>query len=1069
MKIQKRNIATVILAILCAITLAIGVSFVMPKTEAKSANAASYNTADLKIDTGSVQGQYYSAYAGNVSNSSLSPGTLPTGTVTATDTSVTFAESSSNKNAKAAYFEFKVGINVPAWQEYEVSFDIAYAMKYTLPGFTNTITGSCGMYMYKPDTDDPNFAPLASTLGITYTTGVAPTVSNSDILSVVGTASGAGACSKNMTLSSGIWTLRNESNAEKTYTFTLAMVMTTVGCGATNNCYTIINNFSATLQNTKVKVETLALTTDSDTGLKAVADTQTYTGSALSFDVFYDTTNINQTSLVCIDRYGSTIGTSDYNLNVTNGVGSLTATMAGTYTLTFELNSAATNAGITWWDDTTAPKTLTLTIDPIEVDKLISPAKQIYDGNTKSFTVNGYDATFMTSGKKNNAGAFETNLPTGLIENASHAFDTTAAGKYTVAFRLPLDSVDGTRNNNYVWKNDTSSFITLDLEVEQRTLEFNWDLLSGLSNWTVPITQQGAFVWNYTGVSAGNQPVSGENVKLQCRFYYDADGDAYASTPVDSLDVKDLHDKNGAASRPQGDYTVYLVIVDDSANGGVDGKNYKLGSTATLTVTLGAGKADLDQLIKQVAIGSALPVDIDGLSGLEYSIADGTEAVVTQKFDIGWGMAVDYLVLGTDFGGSAYKYEKWDGSSWIGAANTNGAGKYKVTASLKIAAGKDYKFDTALIGSTTSKGFTVESVSSDGLSAVISFEVEIAKKDIDTSGFTLQYSYDQTNWKDFGTDNKTEYVDSTIYVRIKPSSMKPTVAGITAKFGTSDYATGKLKQTYNVTASFTLTDSDNFKISDKAFSWSITNKQIVVDSNADWEQVDYTFDGVDYIGELLGIKGHSTYYPNVIEYEYFWYPENNPSDVHTGTGDAEAKTILTTASDINKLKVTITVKIKSSVTDYELTGGAQTCAEFTVGSDKTPITVTTAGNATYGDITGEAGFGVSVTKVSDGSPVAATGILGEIYSIYLHQYDGLSVDSSVAGAGTLLKDVDFSNLNAGMYVIEVRLSTVAKDNYSLRNGKSLFEIEKKKIPVPTLSDIVFNNQFIDLRDYLGGS
>ncbi|MDE6613341.1 MAG: hypothetical protein K2K28_02175, partial [Clostridia bacterium] len=362
--------------------------------------------------------------------------------------------------------------------------------------------------------------------------------------------------------------------------------------------------------------------------------------------------------------------------------------------------------------------------------------------------------------------------------------------------------------------------------------------------------------------------------------------------------------------------------------------------------------------------------------------------------------------------------------------------------------------------------FKVESVSADELSATISFEVEIAKKTIDTAGFKLQYSYDQKTWKNFDTEYKTEFVGLNVYVRVNPDTMKPGVAGITAKFGTSDYAVGKNKQSYSVTASFTLADSDNFAITDKAFTWEITNKQIKVDSNADWEPVDYTFDGVDYIGELMGIKGHSTYYPNVIEYEYSWYPETDPGSVQTGTGDAAAKAILTAASDTNKLKVTVTVKIKASVTDYDLVGGAQTCAEFTVGSDKTPITVTTAGSAVYGDITNAAGFGVSVTQ-DDGTPVAETGMLGDIYAIYLHDYDGLSIDTSVAGsAGTLLKDVDFANLNAGKYVIEVRLSAVAKESYSLRNGKSLFEIERKSIALPTIGEIVFTGGSINLVDYM---
>ena len=744
-------------------------------------------------------------------------------------------------------------------------------------------------------------------------------------------------------------------------------------------------------------------------------------------------------------------------------------TNVGTYSLTLKPKDDPANAGKKMPSNfKLTGSALNFEIKAKEITKLTAPSKQSYDGSTKTFTVNGYDPTIMTVGKVD-AGVFSATLPTGLTETATHTFEATNAGKYTVAFRLPLDSADGLSNRNYKWQGETSSYITLDIEVDQRTLEVDWTLLSGQSSWTIPVTATGALSWNYSSV-ADKQPVSGESVKLQYRFYYTSDGDATASTPVDSLDVKDIHDKNGATSRPQGSYTVELVIADNTAAGGVDGKNYKLGTNSTLTITLGAGTAEFDKLIKQVAIGTALPVDYDNLSDpLEYTIADGTEAVVNQVFTLGWPTTIDYVTLGSAFGGGAYKYEKWNGSSWVNASNTNGAGKYKVTVSLAIVSGKDFTFDSTLINTTTAKGFKVESVSADKLSATISFEVEIAKKAIDTSGFKLQYSYDQNTWKNFDTEYKTEYVGLTIYVRVNPDTMKPSVAGITAKFGTSDYATGKDKKVYPpITASFTLTDSDNFTISDKQFTWEITNKQIKVDTNADWEPVDFSFDGVDYIGELMGIKGHSTYYPDVIEYEYSWYPESNPSNVQTGTGDAAAKTILTTASDTNKIKVTITVKVKSSVTDYDLVGNAQTCAEFTVGSDKTPITATTAGSAVYGDIKNAAGFGVSVTD-NNGANVAETGIIGEIYAVYLHEYNGHSIDISVAdSAGTLLKDVDFANLDAGVYVIEVRLSTLARESYSLKNGKSLFEIEPKAIDLPTIGEIIFTGGEINLVDHMTG-
>ncbi|MDE6613146.1 MAG: hypothetical protein K2K28_01140, partial [Clostridia bacterium] len=351
-------------------------------------------------------------------------------------------------------------------------------------------------------------------------------------------------------------------------------------------------------------------------------------------------------------------------------------TEAGTYTLALKAAPDATNAGKNIPSNyKLTGSALNFSITPKEITKLNAPAKQVYDGSVKTFTVNGYDPTIMTAGKVNaTTGAFETGLPTGLTSGSGNTFEASNAGKYTLAFRLPLDSTDGLSNRNYVWKGETDSFITLEIEVEQRTLEVDWTLLAGQTNWTIPVTATGALSWKYTTVTS-NQPVPGEDVKLQYRFYYTTDGDSTASTPVDSLDVKDIHDKNGVTSRPQGSYTVELVIADNTSGGGVDGKNYKLGTSGTLIITLGAGKVDFDQLIKQVTTGTALPADYDSLADpLEYMIAEGTEAVVTQKFDLGWASSIDYIKLGTSFGGGAYKYEKWDGSAWGSAGDTNGAG-----------------------------------------------------------------------------------------------------------------------------------------------------------------------------------------------------------------------------------------------------------------------------------------------------------------------------------------------------------------------------------------------------------
>ncbi|MDE5943395.1 MAG: hypothetical protein K2H30_04220, partial [Clostridia bacterium] len=70
----------------------------------------------------------------------------------------------------------------------------------------------------------------------------------------------------------------------------------------------------------------------------------------------------------------------------------------------------------------------------------------------------------------------------------------------------------------------------------------------------------------------------------------------------------------------------------------------------------------------------------------------------------------------------------------------------------------------------------------------------------------------------------------------------------------------------------------------------------------------------------------------------------------------------------------------------------------------------------------------------------------------------------------LLSAFDGTTATAGTYTIKIVLTEAGNDTYTLTPGaKYTFTVKPKAIPVPTLSDIVFNNQFIDLRDYLGGS
>ncbi|MDE5943879.1 MAG: hypothetical protein K2H30_06715, partial [Clostridia bacterium] len=129
MNTKKRNLATIILAILCAITLAIGVSFVMPKTGNLNANAAtiditpSYAYDNSKTVTHNIAGgdTGYTptdiAYTAMTGSSNI---TFTTGT--GTSPLLTMHNNVSAIDADAMFVVFSMNVAVPAGGKIKVKY-----------------------------------------------------------------------------------------------------------------------------------------------------------------------------------------------------------------------------------------------------------------------------------------------------------------------------------------------------------------------------------------------------------------------------------------------------------------------------------------------------------------------------------------------------------------------------------------------------------------------------------------------------------------------------------------------------------------------------------------------------------------------------------------------------------------------------------------------------------------------------------------------------------------------------------------------------------------------------------
>ena len=106
MKIRSRNLLTAILVMLSVITFALGISFMLPKSEIKSAKAATSTPVF-------VPGAISSGYSTSI---------YTDGNTMTAGTAVLEPRTSS---LTSGYFRFSIQISVPAYTEYTVTYKMA--------------------------------------------------------------------------------------------------------------------------------------------------------------------------------------------------------------------------------------------------------------------------------------------------------------------------------------------------------------------------------------------------------------------------------------------------------------------------------------------------------------------------------------------------------------------------------------------------------------------------------------------------------------------------------------------------------------------------------------------------------------------------------------------------------------------------------------------------------------------------------------------------------------------------------------------------------------------------------
>ncbi|MDE7453305.1 MAG: hypothetical protein K2N22_02735 [Clostridia bacterium] len=340
MKTKSRNLLTVILAVLCAAAVALGIGFLLPKAEKINASAVTISPSYSLINI----------------DSSYSPGPYIHDGYTLGNQA---GEGAASINLTQGYMRFSISVTVPAYTEYTVSYDFRVMIGLNgsfINGGSNVVV-EANLFRY----EDASYSTRCSSLPDFSKTA---SLCNADKFSF-----------SQCTVSNLIFA-NNDSTSKvfKTY-FSLEG-------GPTFKSESCRSGFGIALNPT---TSTAVVSGISEPEVRAGdALTVTYDGDPHTVNFTYaketETADLDgnmvkykayNAVLVTIDALNSSgISTSNYTLTCSDGVGSITATDAGTYKVKFNIKSGA---ACEWGMEGggTGEKTIVLTIN--KKDPTVNP------------------------------------------------------------------------------------------------------------------------------------------------------------------------------------------------------------------------------------------------------------------------------------------------------------------------------------------------------------------------------------------------------------------------------------------------------------------------------------------------------------------------------------------------------------------------------------------------------------------------------------------------------------------------------------------------------------------------
>ncbi len=782
----------------------------------------------------------------------------------------------------------------------------------------------------------------------------------------------------------------------------------------------------------------------------------TYDGTTKTFDFTYDKPTVtaydgttfayekayeNITATVdAVDYDGNTINASTYNLSSVGKNGTLTAKEAGKYKVKFNLKQDAKDGGVEWATGGTAEKTITF---EIKRKGLAVPVIQndtvTYKGAPYEFGMTGYDSTIMSV-----ASYVSNNGSTITWDGTTKKFKATDAAEYTVAFHM--DSI------NHVWLTDAGTESSTDqtkkITIEKKEITINTTPASGTNpSWGLGDTGDITINATATGIT---------NPDFVLDIYYVKDGTTSPltlglDTTTNKLDVSQI--------TSTGKYKLCIELTSAASN-----KNYSIASGKfEMPFEIKSGGIDFSVINWQYAEDGGNMQDLfaSGVQNVIRYKQDASGAVV--KYIIGAIIpAGGYLSIDTSYNSGGYTngfYTTKDGATYNSGCSA--VGKYKTRIALKTDADHLFKNDAANKYGT---------FGGDDTSGWYEIEWEISKGKVDASYLSnlkdnLQYRTAGGAWQTYDPANPPQFGKGAIEIRLDPSKYPAGVTNASITVNDKNTAIG------SYTAQVTLTYDPNYvNEGTQSFTWEISAQVIEVDWTSDfWKDGsgNNVLDGnnVPYQIKVLNIPDNLKQY---IEYKYYIADASDPSvrGMYIGTGDQGLQDLTSppyNASSTNAVYVYVEAVIKSGVTQYKLsdtTGNAYDCSIlYRLGSTNTLVNVTqSVTEMEYGD----GALTEGIFTLYD------TGIGGDLdKTTYL---DGIYVYDAKGTNLGLLSGFDGTKADAGLYTIEIKLNAAGENTYTLAPGsKYKFEIKPKAIEVPTVSEIVFDNTYINLADKLGGS